>query len=279
MADSEQNSINMTKILVALDYSGHSQAALESAAFIARLMKANIHGLFVHDDQWLRIRNLPSLTEIDELTGEISPIGKESVEKEIRELEKRIKEHFEHISRQHRLSHTWSSVKGVVKEKVLEAAKDADLITIGSRGRSYSKTTTLGSTAVAVIQEAEIPVLILQKGVSPGRKTVAVYDGSEKSIAGVKMAVKIADKNSSRPVIIDLSNAMQPAEKSRTTLKDIEPDMEILELDDPNMGRFLFIISRLRTDLLIIPKDPRFIKRHYLELILDSVRCPVLLAN
>lgn len=282
MTDSVETPIKMTEILVALDHSSHSRAALESAAFIAQLMEARIHGLFVHDKQWLRISKLPSLSEIDELTGQISPMGRESVEKEIRELEKAIKEHFELISRQHELNHRWSTLKGAVTEKVLEAAKDCDIITIGSKGRSYLKPTKLGSTAASIIRQADKPVLILKKSHQPGDPPAAVFDGSKQSLSGVKIAVELAKKHDSRPVVIDLSSAFTSTEYGKTDLTDlnkINTDLEILTLEKPDMGRFLFLLSRLRFGLLILPKNDRFIKRNSLEHILESADCPILLAT
>lgn len=279
MDESDENSIKMTEILVALDHSRYSRAALETAAFIAKVMEAKIHGLFVHDDQWLRLSNLPSLSEIDELTGQISPMDKESVEKEIRELEKAIKEHFELISRKHQLNHRWSTVKGAVTEKVLEAAKDCDIITIGSKGRSYFKPAKLGSTAASIIRKADKPVLILNKSHQPGDPPAAVFDGSKQSLSGIKIAVELAKKHDRRAVVIDLSNAFLSTEYENTVLGKINTDVEIITLEKPDMARFLFLLNRLRSGLLILPKNDRFINRNSLEHILESADCPLLLSN
>lgn len=280
MDDSEETSIKMTEILVALDHSSHSRAALESAAFIAKLMEAKIHGLFVHDDQWLRISKLPSRSEIDELTGRISPMGRGAVEKEIRELEKTIKEHFELISRLHELPHSWSTLKGVVADKVLEAGKDCDVITIGSKGRSYFKSDKLGSTAAAIIRKADKPVMILQKRNDFGKSPIAVFDGSAKSVTGVKIASEIARRNETRLTIIDLSEVFPSAEDlNGGLLAKWGKVAKILKLEQPNMGRFLFMISQVRGGLLILPNNKRFTGRIAMKHILESADCPVLLAN
>lgn len=279
MDDSDDTSIKITEILVALDDSHQSRAALETAAAIAKLMEAKIHGLFVHDDQWLRISKLPSATEIDELTGKLSPIGRESIEKEIFELEKSIKKHFERISNQYQITHAWSSVKGTVTEKVLEAAKEADLITIGSKGRSFSKSRKLGSTAAAVIRTANKPVLILQKKTGTERPTIVLFDGSEKSISGVKTALKMAGKNNSSLVAIDISDTNSSAPPLESLLSQTKIDVDIIKPDQLNMGRFLFLLSRLRGGFLILPKNERFTKKSTVEYILESAGCPILLAT
>jgi len=279
MDDSEDTSLTMSEILVALDHSRHSRAALDTAAAIAKLLEAKIHGLFVHDDQWLRISRLPSLAEIDELTGSLSPLGRESIEKEIRELERAIKEHFELISRRHQLTHTWSTVKGVVAEKVLDAAKNSDMITIGSRGRSFSKSGKLGSTAATIIQTADKPVLILQKRNHLGRPPIVIFDGSDESVSGVNIALKIAKKNNSRLTIIDMSDAFPSKDSNRSVLDRIEIKNKVLKLDQPNMGRFLFVIHKLKGGLLILPKNESFTSRTAMEHILECADCPVMLSN
>lgn len=279
MTDSEETPIKMTEILVALDHSSHSRTALESAAFIAQLMEARIHGLFVHDKQWLRISKLSSLSEIDELTGSISPIGRESIEKKIRDFEKAIKENFEQISKQYQLTHTLSTAKGVVTEKVLEAAKNVDLITVGSRGRSFHKKSTLGSTAAAIIHAADKPVLILQKKYRPDKPAIVVFDGSQKSIDGVKIASSIALKNSSPLIVLDMSDAYNIDKSLETILGNAEIDTRIIKLDQPNMGKFLFLLSRLRGGLLVLPKNKRYTKKTTVEYMLESAECPILLAT
>ncbi|PKD42477.1 universal stress protein [Rhodohalobacter barkolensis] len=279
MTDSEETSIKMTEILVALDHSSHSRAALESAAFIAELMEAKIHGLFVHDNQWLRISKLSSLSEIDELTGRISPIGREAVEREIQKLERSIRKHFEIISRQHQLPHRWSTEKGEVADKVLEAAENCDIITIGSKGRSYSRTKKLGSTAATIIRSANKPILILQKRHNLNYPPIAIFDGSKKSISGLKIAEQIARRNETHLTVIDLSKAFPSTEKSGQALAGLKNDTKILQLNQPNMGRFLFMINKLQGGLLILPKNERYTRINTIEHILDSADCPVLLIN
>lgn len=279
MSDSEETSIKMTEILVALDHSSHSRAALESAAFIAQLMEARIHGLFVHDNQWLRISKLSSLSEIDELTGRISPIGREAVEKEIQKLERSIRKHFEIISRQHQLTHQWSTEKGEVAEKVLEAAENCDIITIGSKGRSYSKTKKLGSTAATIIRSANKPILILQQRHNLNYPPIVIFDGSKKSVSALKIAEQIARRNATHLTVIDLSEAFPSTEKSDNSLEDLDRKTKILKLSQPNMGRFLFMINKLRGGLLILPKNERFTRINTIEHILESADCPVLLVT
>ena len=281
MMSDKKETVTFSDILVALDSSRHSRAALESAALIAKLLEANLCGLFVHDAQWLRISRLPTAFEINEVTGEITPIAQDSIKEQIQKLEKQIKDHFEQISEEFQLPHSWKSVHGGVKEKVFEAAKEADLITIGRIGRSFYKTGKLGSTARAVIQELDKPVLILQEGIELKDKIVAVYDGTSQSKTGVNLAAVLAKKNQDKLVIIDLTHGTPDeadAEKELDQLLSYATlDLEILTLKEPNIGKFLFLLNRLKGGLLVIPKTERYTKYTNLERILEAVISPVLL--
>ncbi len=279
----DKKTILFAEILVALDSSQHSRAALEFAAEIANLMEANLQGLFVHDAQWLRISRLPSAFEINERTGEITPIVQESIEEQIKILEQNIKEHFELISEQNKLKHTWKSVQGTVRDKVLEAAHDADLITIGKIGRSFYKSGKLGSTARAVIQETDKPVLILQEGFRLKDKIITVFDGTDTSKTGVKLAALLAEKNNNKLVVIDLTHGIHEADETEKELDKIldysAQDLDILTLKDPNIGKFLFLLNRLNGGLLVIPKTEQYTKYSNIERILEAVNSPVLLMN
>lgn len=280
MAD-DKKTISFTKILVALDSSQHSRAALESAAVIAKLLEANLQGLFVHDAQWLRVSRLPAAFEINERTGEISPIAEESIERQIKLLEQNIKEHFDLISEKNKLKHTWKSVRGAVRDKVLEATRDADLITIGKVGRSFYKSGKLGSTAKAVIQETDKPVLILQEGFRFKDKIITVYDGTESCLSSVKLAALLAEKNNNKLSVIDLTHGIQePSETENKLVQMLDnslPDFDILTLKDPNIGKLLFLLNQLNGGLLVIPKTERYTKSSNLERILEAVHSPVLL--
>lgn len=281
MNDSVDNSEKLKEILVALDHSYHSRTALETAAVIAQLLQARIHGIFVQDDKWLRLSELPSLVEVDELTGRISSVGQKSIEQEIRSLERTIRGHFELISRQHELSHTWSSVKGVVAEKILEVATESDIITIGTRGRSYSRSKKIGSTALTILQTAEKSVLVLQKSYTSEHSPIVVFDGSKSSVSGLSFASEIAEENETSFAVIDISEAF-PSDGQKYNLDEElknKSEAEIVTLQEPNMGRFLFLVNRLHGGILILPKNKRFTKRNVLELILDSAESPVLLAR
>lgn len=278
--ETEKDNKLIQKVLVAMDSSRHSNAALEAAAKLAKAMEANMHGLFVHDDRWYRVCRLPSMAEVNELTGEIEPLAVKKLEEQIRVMEYRIQQRFEQISKRNQLSYQWKTVAGKVGEKLLEASDEADLITIGVKGQSYTARKRLGRTARTIIERSAKPVLILQEGLKIGQSIIAINDGSEQSLAGIELALDLAEKNDSRLLILKLNKneeLSQREQKLENTLKDSPVKAELHLLNEINMETLLNTVNRRSGGLLVIPKSKYFSNIRAFEKLLYNLSNPILL--
>lgn len=277
----EKKTVWIRKILVAIDTSKHSQAALEAAAALARTMEANIQGIFVRDEVWNRVSRLPSISAINTLTGQISPFEDETMEERIRLLENRLREKLENISRRHKITHSWRSTFGKVEEAILDAAKEADLITIGLKGVS-ARRKILGSSARRIIKLADKPILILKEGLRLGSTITAVYDGSKESKKGIEMALDMTERNESTLTILVVNSHSESLERRNRKLDNLLRGTtvfaEIERLDKPDAGRFLNSVNEQESGLLIVPKDQPLLKRS-LPVILNHINCPLLMIN
>lgn len=272
--------ILLHNILVAIDTSSHSRAALKAAAALAKIMEARIHGLFVQDEIWSKISRIPSSSTINELTGTIRPLKQKKLEHQIEMLEKRLRRRLETISRKNKIKHSWESVRGIVEEKILEAAEEADLITIGRRGSSFPGRRRLGSSAKAVIQKSDKPVLILKQGLELGSKITILYDASAESQRGMRLALSLAQKNDS-PITILVADNNSKALKERdkeleNTLEEVSISTTVKLLEHTDTWSFLNSVRNLNSDLLVISKNQPVI-RDNLEIVLNNLNCPILL--
>ena len=69
------------RILVALDVSTHSQAALKAAASVAALLEAELVGMFFEDINLLRVAQLPFVQEVCFPMAEVRDIGVSQMER------------------------------------------------------------------------------------------------------------------------------------------------------------------------------------------------------
>lgn len=281
MAEDTKRSVLLREILVAIDTSSHSQAALEAAIALAKTMEANIQGLFVQDELWNRITQLPSTRAVNALTGDVLPLEHEMLEDQVTILKHRLRRKLEYLSRRNKVKHSWIFTRGKVEEKILEAAETADLITIGIRGHSLRKK-KLGSSAKAIIQKAEKPVLILKKGLRLGNTLTAVYDASKESQKGIKLALKIAKKNNSPLSIMVVDNNPdvldQRSKELEKMLEDTSVSVEIELMDRTDLGSFLNSINQRNSGLLIIPKSQPLLSKSF-ETVLNHINCPLLMMS
>lgn len=281
MAEDTKRSVLLREILVAIDTSSHSQAALEAAIALAKTMEANIQGLFVQDELWNRITQLPSTRAVNALTGDVLPLEHEMLEDQVTLLKHRLRRKLEYLSRRNKVKHSWIFTRGKVEEKILEAAETADLITIGIRGHSLRKK-KLGSSAKAIIQKAEKPVLILKEGLRLGNTLTAVYDASKESQKGIKLALKIAKKNNSPLSIMVVDNNPevldQRSKELEKMLEDTSVSVEIELMDHTDLGSFLNSINQRNSGLLIIPKSQPLLSKSF-ETVLNHINCPLLMMS
>lgn len=271
----------LREILVAIDTSPHSEAALEAAVALAEILEANIQGLFVQNELWERLSELPSTTAISELTGREGPFEQETVEEQMKLLRSRLRRKLKYVSSRHRVTHNLRFTRGRVEEEVLEAARRVDLITIGWKGHS-ARGQRLGSSARAIIREADKPVLILEKGLRLGTVLTVAYDASEESRKGLRLALEIAQKKNSTLNVLVFGEADDELENRydevRRMLDDARVFAEVELMGRPDLGGFINAVYRQRCGLLIMPRDLPMLAGS-LETVLRHIGCPLLLVK
>jgi len=278
--DSANGERIIKKILVAMDSSRHSEAALQAAVSLAKMMEATIQGLFVQDARWQQISRLPSVAEVNMLTGDIEPLGADKLEQQIRCLEERIHHRFEQLTRHHQLSHSWKSMEGKVADKLLEACVEADLITIGMKGEFFTGRKRLGSTTKAVIEKSPKPVLILQEGLKLGQTIIAVDNGTELGRKGIRHALSLAEKNESKLLVLKIDQKprnVQWQKQVGNMLKNSPSRAEAHLLNELNYEKLLNLVNRQHGGLLVIPKNEHFAETAAIEKLLYNLDNPILL--
>lgn len=280
----KSSDITFRRILVALDTSPHSRAALKAAAHLAKISEGELEGLFVSDATWHRIGRLSLITEVSEITGEQRQLGKKDIEKQCRLLENRIRRHLTSIARDMDIAHSMRSVKGSIAEELLKAAEDADLVTIGRTGHAHKQESELGKTARVIIQQSPKPVLMVEKGLSIGNNPIiCVYDGTKQSQRGLKVALQLAERNKNQLIIIGLANQSDSVQDRN---KEIEQEVQNAKvpvrlhlLKQHNIWNVTRLLNKLNGSLLIMPKDQPLIKEEWAGKIFNMAKCPLLLMS
>ena len=140
----------MPGIIVGIDGSGHSRKALEQAIKEAVAHDAPLTVLTVHQAAAGYFGSPATYTDDPEQTAKASEAARAETEQVLADL-----------GGSRPPSVTIKAFNGFPVEVLVEAAKDADMIVLGSRGTGGFARLTLGSTASQVAHYARCPVLIV----------------------------------------------------------------------------------------------------------------------
>jgi nucleotide-binding universal stress UspA family protein len=164
------------RILVALDASAGSTAALEGAALLAARLNADLLGLFVEDEDLLRLAALPFAQEVEIHSARTRPMQAEDMEQRLRAQAHRAEQALSTAADRHRLRWEFRVVRGGVTEELLAAIAEADLAALGGIGGGAMRTGQMGRTAWETILRAERPVLLLAPGRTIREPIAVVYN-------------------------------------------------------------------------------------------------------
>lgn len=143
----DERQIALKSLLVAYDFSDHSELALKLGLSIAQEYQAELHLLHV----------LPPFT-LDEPEISWYPLGKEGIyHKAARRLQKAVPDE----------AHLWCKIKNVVCEgqpyrEIIHYAQrnEIDLVCLGAQGAGFGLMTLFGSNVDRVLRQAPCPVLV-----------------------------------------------------------------------------------------------------------------------
>jgi len=144
------------RIIIATDGSRHSEHAAEMGIGLARLSGGRVIALYVADTG----RYLPTIGDM----GLSIPNGvMESIRDEVLKFGRTAAGRVEEMARKARVQSESAVVEGYPAEEILEAAKNrsADLVVMGSMGKTGLDRFLLGSVAEKVVKNSRTPVLIV----------------------------------------------------------------------------------------------------------------------
>jgi nucleotide-binding universal stress UspA family protein len=187
----ERGDKNIQRILVALDASPHSLAALEAAAELAAILHAELAGIFVEDLDLLRAAELPHAVEFGLYSARRRTLDRARIEEELRALAGTARRALGVYAARADVRFSFRVVQGSVSREVLTAAADADMVSVGRVGWSLPGQREVGSTASAVLTSSPGLAMVLEHGIRLGLPVLAVYDGSPAGARAVTVAANL----------------------------------------------------------------------------------------
>jgi nucleotide-binding universal stress UspA family protein len=187
--------IAVKNILYLADFSEPSEAALPFAAAIAREFGATIHALHV-------LIPTPAVYTVPDAAASILEAEEETAQAGMARVDAQLTG----------VPHVTSVVRGVGVWPVFEqqiVESKADLIVLGTHGRTGAQKWLLGSVAEEVFRRSEVPVLtigpLVPSGVHNGahfRRVLFATDFTPESLAAAPHAISLAEENEGRLILL-----------------------------------------------------------------------------
>jgi nucleotide-binding universal stress UspA family protein len=271
------------RILVALDASRHSLAALESASELANALKAELVGIFVEDINLLHLAGLPFAREVRYLSSTDRPLDSPGMERELRMQAEQLRQTLAGIAGRRQLRWSFRVVRGQVTTELLTAAQEADLLALGRASWASTRRVRLGATAREVVAQTLGSVLLLQQGHSICAPVQLVYDGSSATERAVATAVHMASITGSHLIVTIIADGPEIAQhlqgeiEGRLEAQQIKGDYR--QLIEPAAAELAHALRMAGGGTLIISADNPLLQGEGLLTLLDAIDCSVFLVR
>ena len=186
------STLPVRRILVALDASPQSLAALRAAAELSAKLEAELLGLFVENIDLLRLADSPYARDLLLPAVIEVPLDRATMERKLKAQAEQARAALAAVANQAKVAWSFRVVRGSVPSEILMAAAECDLLALGRIGWSLVKKTGFGSTAVAALGHA-VPTLLLSSRAALAEHPIVVWcDGSPASGRAVLVAAELA---------------------------------------------------------------------------------------
>jgi nucleotide-binding universal stress UspA family protein len=200
-------------ILVCLDGSKYSEAALNGSLWFAKQLKAELHILSIAD---VRLLEGPWLADLSGMTGAqpfqaLAPQMREIYESKAQMVVSRA---AEAAKKQDVLCHTEVRTGRLVDE-ILQAELNVELVVMGQRGEGFEITGEwLGTNVERVVRKSIKPCLVTPGEFRPVQNILIAYDGSEHANHALYAALDLTKALKAKLTILAVEGTNDEEEKS-----------------------------------------------------------------
>lgn len=280
MEKPEQQTASRGRVLVLIDGSRMSYAALEAAADIAGKRGADILGVYVEELNLLRSAGYGFAREVGSASGISRPLDPGMLEQRMRRLADQARTALARAVKQRGGKAALSIARGRVVEEVLALAGPDDLLVLGRAGWSSTAGTRLGSTARGLVLQSPARVLLWCQPKPPHQNRIVVFlnDHDEANHRAALAAAEIS-RHDHQPVTIILGADGEPAGDQ---LDAIRQDLDVLGagtrlrvLADSNPLTIARMLREERASQLVISRESALFREPGADRLLAALSLPV----
>jgi len=279
--NARNDEVSFRRILVALDASHHSLAALEAAVELAVGMKAELRGLYVEDVNLLRAANSPATLQVHYPYVSGAQLDPQRMERQLRAQASQAQRALAAICERRKVKWSFQIARGEVAHEVVAAAEEADMLVLGKVSRPLIRRIRLGSTALAAAVQAPCCVLLLQRDEDIRPPVVVTFDGSPIAQRAIKIAARLARRNGGYLAVLVVADTLDEEYRLQAEIADWLRRQGLLvrfrRLPEASVPALTQALQAERSGVLVLSST--ILHLSPLQKLLDEVECPVLLVR
>ncbi len=270
------------RILVAVDGSPSSLAAIEAAARLAIEMKAELEGLFVEDVNLLHFAGLPFTRVVDSLSARARPVDPADLETAMRAQAARARKALAAAAGS-RVTWSFRVVRGSVEGEVLEAARKVDLVSLGFTGGWAAGGVRTGSLARRAVLELPGSVLLLRQVQRAGAPVAVCYEESPGGERALFCAASLARAQGGGLVVVTEAETVQEAHdieaKIAAHLRGWHLDLRFRHVGDGGKKSLREALAVAHGGIMVVSADSAPVEGEALGNLVESCSCSLFLAR
>jgi nucleotide-binding universal stress UspA family protein len=258
------------RVLVALDESPRSAAALKAAAALADELGAELAGLFIEDVNLQHLVGLPFAREFSMLSGAGRPLSQGDVEHTWRREAETLQRQLAEAAGRLHLRWSFRVTRGRVAAEMNTQAQAFDLIVLGKR-TGVSVVTVTRTTVAGIYPSVRVgPVLVLFEDASASAHSLALGATlARRNGAELVLLISAGSEDAYRAACTDAQTAL----KARGTNGRC---MWLRALDGANLVQ---AARQEAAGCLVLANKERFLMQTGFERVLDEIECPIVLTG
>jgi nucleotide-binding universal stress UspA family protein len=271
------------RILVAIDASPPSLAALRAAVELAARLHAELEGLFVEDIDLLRLARLEVASHVSLLSGSRERLDLESLEAQLRGLAEQARRALSEATLRSRVSGRFRVARGPVVREVVSASDEADLLVIGWASRPLWPRHRLGRTAQAAAERTHRSALVLPEGARLDGPVAVVADDAAGVDTALAIAAGLAEATRSQLRVLVPSRSPEESrvriEQLRRRLEERRVAWEPIPLADSTPVRLRHALRQHDSAIVVIAADSPLLRDEGVRQLIEELGCALLLAR
>ena len=209
--------MRIRRIVVAIDASPTSLAALEATTELAARWDAELLGIFVEDANLLRMASLPFAREVGSHSGAFRAVDPADIKRQFRSQADRARSALEKTAQRLSVRASFEVARGSVKDELLGVLREGDLLSLGKGGQSLAARLGLGSTARAIATAAQGCVLMHSHVARVNGPVTVIYDGHPAADRALATAVELVRGHEARLIIMCIAATREATQELART--------------------------------------------------------------